>query len=245
MLYQTCSPMPKAILPEPNEELKNLSRELCALICAEMAETGFMPFSRFMELALYQPGLGYYSAGARKLGADGDFTTAPEMSPLFGQVLARQVQQLFEQVPSIVLEVGAGSGALAASLLAELEKRGALPDQYWILELSADLRQRERDTLAERVPHLMERVAFLATGDRIEVGDLAFILSPTQDPYEDLSDGVGLAEASNRFQREYIKRAVKRMKGNMSDAAEFLGLHRSNLYRKMRQLGMEVEEVKP
>lgn len=93
--------------------------------------------------------------------------------------------------------------------------------------------------------NLMERIAFLATGDRIEVGDLAFILSPTQDPYEDLSDGVGLAEASNRFQREYIKRAVKRMKGNMSDAAEFLGLHRSNLYRKMRQLGMEVEEVKP
>ncbi|TWT57595.1 Nitrogen fixation protein VnfA [Thalassoglobus neptunius] len=93
--------------------------------------------------------------------------------------------------------------------------------------------------------NLMERVAFLAGGDRIEVEDLAFILSPTHDPYEDLSDGVGLADATNKFQREYIKRAVKRMQGNMSDAAEFLGLHRSNLYRKMRQLGMEVEEVKP
>ena len=92
--------------------------------------------------------------------------------------------------------------------------------------------------------NLMERVAFLAAGERIEVDDLAFILSPTQDPYEDLSEGVGLADATNKFQREYIKRAVKRMKGNMSDAAEFLGLHRSNLYRKMRQLGMEVDEVK-
>ncbi len=93
--------------------------------------------------------------------------------------------------------------------------------------------------------NLMERVAFLSNGDRIEVDDLAFILSPQRDAFDDLSDGIGLAEASNKFQREYIKRAVKRMQGNMSDAAEFLGLHRSNLYRKMRQLGMEVNDVKP
>lgn len=93
--------------------------------------------------------------------------------------------------------------------------------------------------------NLMERVAFLTNGDKVEVDDLAFILSPQRDAFDDLSDGVGLAEATNRFQREYIKRAVKRMQGNMSDAAEFLDLHRSNLYRKMRQLGMEVDDVKP
>lgn len=93
--------------------------------------------------------------------------------------------------------------------------------------------------------NLMERVAFLTTGDRVEVEDLAFILSPQRDTFDDLSDGIGLAESTNKFQREYIKRAVKRMQGNMSDAAEFLGLHRSNLYRKMRQLGMEVDDVKP
>ena len=151
-----------ASLPQPSPEALAHSRRLAEQIREVIAKAGgWLPFSEYMELALYAPGLGYYSAGARKLGADGDFTTAPEMSPLFGQVLARQVQQLFEQVPSIVLEVGAGSGALAASLLAELEKLGALPDQYWILELSADLRQRERDTLAERVPHLLERVAWL------------------------------------------------------------------------------------
>lgn len=92
--------------------------------------------------------------------------------------------------------------------------------------------------------NLMERVAFLASGERVEAEDLAFILSPQRDTFDDLSDGIGLAEATNKFQREYIKRAVKRMQGNMSDAAEFLGLHRSNLYRKMRQLGMEVDEAK-
>lgn len=93
--------------------------------------------------------------------------------------------------------------------------------------------------------NLMERVAFLTSGDRVESEDLAFILSPKRDAFDDLSDGIGLSDATNHFQREYIKRAVKRMGGNMSDAADFLGLHRSNLYRKMRQLGMDVEEVKP
>jgi Nif-specific regulatory protein len=93
--------------------------------------------------------------------------------------------------------------------------------------------------------NLMERTAFLAPGTRVELEDLAFILSPRRNPFDDLADGVGLAEATGTFQAEYIKRAVKRMQGNMSDAAEFLGLHRSNLYRKMRQLGMEVDDVKP
>ena len=94
-----------------------------------------------------------YSAGARKLGAEGDFTTAPELSPLFGQVLAQQVRDLFvdEGLPRVILEVGAGSGSLAASLLEKLDRLDATPDDYFILELSADLRQRERDTLAARV----------------------------------------------------------------------------------------------
>lgn len=93
--------------------------------------------------------------------------------------------------------------------------------------------------------NLMERVAFLAQGERVEVEDLAFILSPKRDAFEDLSAGMGLMDATARFQTEYIKRSVKRMQGNMSDAAQMLGLHRSNLYRKMRQLGMEVDDVKP
>jgi SAM-dependent MidA family methyltransferase len=116
-----------------------------------------------MELALYAPGLGYYSAGAKKLGRDGDFVTAPEISPLFGRTLARQVQQALEGGLDQVLEVGAGSGALAATILEELERLGALPRTYLILELSADLRERSRDTLAASVPHLIERVAWLAS----------------------------------------------------------------------------------
>lgn len=92
--------------------------------------------------------------------------------------------------------------------------------------------------------NLMERVAFLTNGPRVETEDLAFILSPQRDVFDDLSAGVGLAEATNRFQREYIRRAVKRVQGNMSEAAGLLELHRSNLYRKMRQLGMEVDDVK-
>ncbi len=92
--------------------------------------------------------------------------------------------------------------------------------------------------------NLMERVAFLSAGKSVEVSDLAFILSPQKDSFQDLTDGIGLAQASDRFQIEYIKRAIKRVQGNMSEAARVLGLHRSNLYRKMRQLGMEVDESK-
>ncbi|QDT55062.1 Nitrogen fixation protein VnfA [Caulifigura coniformis] len=92
--------------------------------------------------------------------------------------------------------------------------------------------------------NLMERVAFLTAGDQVGSEDLAFILSPQRDAYEDLSEGIGLAEATDRFQQEYIRRAIKRAQNNMSDAARVLGLHRSNLYRKMKQLGLPVDEAK-
>ena len=90
--------------------------------------------------------------------------------------------------------------------------------------------------------NLMERVAFLTKEQRVEAHDIAFILSPQRDAFDDLADGIGLTEATNRFQQEYIRRAVKRVRGNMSDAARVLGLHRSNLYRKMRQLEMEITD---
>ncbi len=114
-----------------------------------------------MELALYAPGLGYYMAGARKLGRDGDFVTAPEISRLFGRALARQIAQIRGLGYDEMLEVGAGSGALAADLLLALENLGGVPRRYLILELSPDLRERSRDTLSRRAPHLLERVAWL------------------------------------------------------------------------------------
>jgi SAM-dependent MidA family methyltransferase len=149
-------------LPAPSEEARAHSERLVQHICAEIDRSGdWISFARYLELALYAPGLGYYMAGARKLGADGDFVTAPEISPLFGRTLARQVAQVLRASHAEVLEVGAGSGALAAALLSELEALGTLPERYLILELSPDLRSRSRDTLAASVPHLLERVAWL------------------------------------------------------------------------------------
>jgi SAM-dependent MidA family methyltransferase len=149
-------------LPEPTPEAREHSDRVAAHIRDEIAARGgWIAFSRYMELALYAPGIGYYSAGARKLGKAGDFVTAPEISPLFGQTLARQMKQVLEAGFDEVLEVGAGSGALAATVLEELERTGTVPRSYLILELSADLRERSRDTLAARVPHLLERVAWL------------------------------------------------------------------------------------
>src|SRR5690349_15296797 len=138
-------------LPEPSTEAREHSARVAAHIRAEIeAGGGWISFSRYMELALYAPGLGYYMAGARKLGREGDFVTAPEISDLFAQALARQVRQVLTAADDEILEVGAGSGALAAALLAELERLDALPSRYLILELSPDLRSRSRDTLAAR-----------------------------------------------------------------------------------------------
>jgi SAM-dependent MidA family methyltransferase len=126
------------------------------------AAGGWLSFERFMDLALYAPGLGYYSSGARKLGIDGDFTTAPEVSSLFGRCVALQCAEVFRALRSpSILEIGAGTGRLAADMLARLEGLGQLPENYRILEISADLRERQRTLLTERVPHLLERVAWL------------------------------------------------------------------------------------
>ena len=155
------SPHP-AQLPAPPAEALALNERLVRLIAQEIERGGgWISFERYMALALYAPGLGYYMAGARKLGAGGDFVTAPEISPLFGRTLTRQVRQLLQAGLPEVLEIGAGSGALAADVLLELERLGSVPRRYLILELSPDLRERSRDTLAARAPHLIERVAWL------------------------------------------------------------------------------------
>ena len=149
-------------LPQPAADAQEQSARLVRLVKESIAEAGgWIPFSRYMELALYAPGLGYYSGGARKFGPGGDFITSPELTPLFGQALAAQVAQVMQASSAQVLEVGAGTGLLAADLLLELERRGVLPDRYEILELSGELRERQFDTLAERAPHLAGRVRWL------------------------------------------------------------------------------------
>ena len=123
---------------------------------------GWLSFERFMDIALYAPGLGYYSAGAHKLGEDGDFTTAPETSRLFGGCVARQCGEVLNALGGgSILEIGAGSGRLAADILLRLESLGQLPAQYWILEISADLRERQRRHFAQHLPHLLERISWL------------------------------------------------------------------------------------
>src|SRR3989338_9905986 len=150
-------------LPAPSAEEKAHSAALTERIRCEIdAHGGAVVFSRFMELALYAPGLGYYSAGQQKFGAAGDFVTAPELGSLFARCLARPCAQVLTALGSAdILEAGAGSGVLAADLLHELEALGNLPRNYLILELSAELRARQTQTLKLKVPHLFNCVHWL------------------------------------------------------------------------------------
>ncbi|MFG6485071.1 class I SAM-dependent methyltransferase [Roseateles sp. BYS78W] len=159
---------------------------LATKIHAEIAAAGgWLPFDRFMAMALYEPGLGYYAGGRRKFGTmpseGSDFVTAPEMSPLFGRALARQVAQAMAVSGCRdVIEFGAGSGALAAQLIAELDALDAGLARYRIVELSAELRERQR----ERLSHWGDRVEWLDTlPDEIEavvVGNEVLDAMPVQ-----------------------------------------------------------------
>ncbi|HRY14922.1 MAG TPA: SAM-dependent methyltransferase [Candidatus Competibacteraceae bacterium] len=152
-------------LPAPDPVAAAHSARLRDHICAEIAAAGgVIPFARFMDLALYAPSLGYYQAGTRKFGPDGDFITAPELSPLFSRCLARQCRQILETLDGgIILELGAGAGIMAADLLEELRALDMLPERYAILELSGELRERQRQTLSQRVPDLLKQVVWLDT----------------------------------------------------------------------------------
>jgi SAM-dependent MidA family methyltransferase len=126
------------------------------------AAGGWLSFERFMDLVLYSPGLGYYSSGAQKIGAGGDFTTAPEVSSLFGACVAVQCAEILDEVSAgCILEIGAGSGRLAVDILSRLESLRKLPGRYLILDVSADLRERQRQYIERQLPHLLERVAWL------------------------------------------------------------------------------------
>jgi SAM-dependent MidA family methyltransferase len=139
-----------AELPVPDAAACAHSERVVAHIRAAIELAGgFLPFDRYMDLALYAPGLGYYAAGATKLGAAGDFVTAPELTPLFAGALATQIAAILAVTDRReIVELGGGSGRLAADLLHALAARDALPSRYAILEVSPDLRERQRATLA-------------------------------------------------------------------------------------------------
>lgn len=149
-------------LPFPDPDAIAQSERLVAHIRGEIERAGgWISFQRYMELALYAPGLGYYAAGAAKLGVAGDFITAPEMTPLFGRSLARVAASVLLDTGGDILELGAGSGRLALDILLELERLGRLPARYLILEVSPDLRLRQQELITERAAHHMDRVQWL------------------------------------------------------------------------------------
>lgn len=149
-------------LPEPPPEALQHSQRLAQRIAdAILASGGWLGFDRYMALALYEPGLGYYAGGSTKFGPAGDFTTAPELSPLFGRALARQVADILGETGGDVLELGPGSGALAATVLPELARLGCPPDRYLMLDVSADLRERQMLAVSRLPEELARRVVWL------------------------------------------------------------------------------------
>lgn len=152
-------------LPQPDAPSAEHSVRVSDHIRGRIRDAGGqIPFAEFMHEALYAPGLGYYAAGATKFGADGDFVTAPEISTLFGRILARQVAEVLCELPSgEILECGAGSGKLAVDLLTTLEELDELPQVYNILEVSADLADRQQERLREALPHLFNRIRWLSS----------------------------------------------------------------------------------
>ncbi|REE92367.1 class I SAM-dependent methyltransferase [Cupriavidus plantarum] len=154
-----------ASLPLPPQDALEASNALALCIGDAIdAGGGWIGFDRYMSMALYAPRLGYYSGGAAKFGRDArdgsDFITAPELTPFFARTLARQFAPLIAEGLPAVMEFGAGTGRLAADLLLALETEGALPSRYAIVELSGELRERQRQTLTERAPHLADRVVW-------------------------------------------------------------------------------------
>jgi SAM-dependent MidA family methyltransferase len=150
-------------LPQPDAVSAAHSERCADYIRSRIHDAGgSISFAEFMHYALYAPRLGYYSAGTRKFGDDGDFVTAPEISPLFGRVIARQCAAVLRNVPGgAILEFGAGSGRLALEVLRTLDELDALPTEYSIMEVSADLRERQQRLLRRELPGIADRISWL------------------------------------------------------------------------------------
>lgn len=152
-------------LPPPDYQASRHSQIVYDALCKYISEhNGVINFEQYMAFVLYQPGLGYYSSGNQKFGAAGDFTTAPEISPLFSRCMANQCRAILAHLDhAAILELGAGSGIMACDILQHLERLGALPAEYRVLEVSADLRSRQRALIKQRAAHLFDRVKWLDT----------------------------------------------------------------------------------
>jgi SAM-dependent MidA family methyltransferase len=216
-------------LPAPPDELATLSRDLWARVVRIIEREGPIPFSRFMRMALYEPGLGYYVNGLHKFGAAGDFITAPEEGPLFGQALAAWLDELAAELPTewTLLELGPGSGALTRTLLEDLNRP---PAQVLLLEPSAALREVQDGTLSALTPSLRSRVSWIdappAPFEGAIIGNEVVDALPVErfriDPGGPVSLGVAVVEgrpvdhplpAGDR-----LKQALSAIEGDLAEA---------------------------
>jgi len=150
-------------LPEPSQDALQHSQKLIAHIHEEIDNNdGSITFRRYMEMALYEPALGYYVTGTYKIGEQGDFITAPEVSPLFSQCIAHQCKEVLQETGGSILELGAGTGIMASDILLALEDEDSLPEYYYILDVSPDLKKRQKETLKNNAPHLFKHVKWLS-----------------------------------------------------------------------------------
>jgi len=216
--------LPISALPIPNADAQAHSQQLTSFIKNKINQhDGWLSFADFMQMALYTPDLGYYSGGAKKFGTGGDFVTAPEISPLFAQTLANQVAQVLAETQGDILELGAGTGKLAKDLLIALQDANQLPAHYFILEVSAYLRQVQLEEMQKHLPaNLLQRVVWL---DALPEKFIGLILGnevldaiPVHLIYNSRSDNpLGLSERGVAFNEEFIWQDKPLVAGDLSD----------------------------
>ncbi|MBC7756930.1 MAG: SAM-dependent methyltransferase [Bdellovibrio sp.] len=209
-----------ASLPIPSPQQQALSQQLADLIQQKIKENnGWISFADFMHMALYTPSFGYYSGGATKFGLAGDFVTAPEISPLFAQTLANQAAQILAIDDAHILELGAGTGKLAADLLLQLQALNTLPAQYFILEVSDHLRQIQHETLQKKLPQvLFKRVVWL---EKLPVNFVGLIIGnevlDAIPAHLIVNTEAGLCERGVSFEQTFIWQNKPLQKGNLHD----------------------------
>ncbi|MGE5651168.1 MAG: class I SAM-dependent methyltransferase [Bacillota bacterium] len=200
-------------LPEPSSDALAASHALLDLIVNDIRRnSGWISFAQYMELALYAPGLGYYSGGAAKLGKDGDFTTAPEITPLFGATLARVAADLMARTSPQILEFGAGTGKLARDILTELNEMGVPVHRYYIVEVSGELRARQEETLRD-FPQVAWLDRFPSAFSGVVVGNEVLDAMPVNLVVKTaqgwLERGVGLSPSGFAFQDQLCDEALQ------------------------------------
>ena len=235
----------KLSLPLPSEDALVASRQLQQLIHREMqSQNGIIAFARYMELALYAPKLGYYSGGAVKLGIQGDFTTAPEMTSLFGATIAQVAHSLFLQTSPCLMEFGAGTGRLAFDILSECQRAGVSVERYFIVELSGELRVRQ-ETLLKDFPQVIWLEQMPASFSGIVLGNEVLDAMPihlvmkVDEGWVEL--GVSVAQFTSELER--CTNAETQSKNNNGDTVELTLSHLPRDAAYMTQLIAQIPDA--